>query len=456
MDTKSKISALLSRIEAKKKEQSAFDILSKIDEKSLSAEEKVVFKAYDEKINALMESTIYSKDFEDYIEIVAELNSELQNLMENVRKVDNELEDAGLKSFEQKFRSEMNEKLLKVMGAIERGGNSTPSVKSLKDFIAEKSEDLAKCKNAQNGSVTIEIPMMKKDAPAFIGTTTHVAPQPNPYLPAPTIQAGVVAIVHPRNRILEFVRTQPISTPSLVVTNEVSGNGDFEWTAEGALKPYVDFEFKTETVQARKLAAFSKASREALSDISFMQSETERIISDKYERKLSTEVLNGTGTGDSIFGISTFAPAYIQTCLNGKVESPELSEVLFAAATQIRGLGFEGALVAFVNPCDWAAEMMRKNPLGELLEMNKLLEGINVIPTSEVNPGDFLVGDLSVYTLYVYENFSINYGYENDDFRRNLVSLVAESRVFGFLPDNHKGALVADSIDSVKSLIAAE
>jgi hypothetical protein len=97
---------------------------------------------------------------------------------------------------------------------------------------------------------------------------------------------------------------------------------------------------------------------------------------------------------------------------------------------------------------------MRKTVDGELLEVDKLLEGITVVPTTEVKPDEFLVGDLDKYTLYVYENFMINYGYENDDFRRNLVSLVAESRVFGFVPENHKGAFVKDTIGHVKGLIA--
>ena len=421
------------------------DMVSKADAKTLTTEAKSVLELIQENVSEAVSEAFDEIDLTDTVE-------RLEEITDALAEVDKVLEDADLKN----YKANIDEKLLKVRGMIEKanGKASVEAVKGIKEYIADKADEMKKAYGAQNGSVTISIPMNKKDAPDFISTIGSINPQPNPYMPAPAIQEGVVAIVHPKSKILDYVRTQSIGNTSLVVTNEVPGIGDFEWTEEGALKPYVDVEFKTETVSARKIAAFTKFSKEALTDIPFMQSETERIISDKYERTLSKEVFGGDGVGDSIYGVSTFAPAYTQVCLNGKIDSPGLSEVLFAAATQVRTLGFEGNLVAFVNPCDWAAEMMRKNTLGELLEMNRLLEGINVVPTAEVTPDKFLIGDLSVYTLYVYENFNISYGYENDDFRRNLVSMVAESRVFGFLPDNHKGALVADSVASVKSLIA--
>jgi HK97 family phage major capsid protein len=208
---------------------------------------------------------------------------------------------------------DMNLKMLNMKSYMEKARNrDAQGAKSIFTYVKEQKDAIAGFQNTPNGNVSISIKMDReaKDGPAFIGTTTHVAPQPNAYIPAPTVQEGVIAIVHPTHRVLEFIRTQQIATPVLAVTNEVSGDGDFQWTAEGALKPYVDFEFKTETVQAEKIAAFSKVSRESLTDISFMQSETERIISDKYERRLASEVLNGDGTvaagasGKSILGLT--------------------------------------------------------------------------------------------------------------------------------------------------------
>ena len=274
-------------------------------------------------------------------------------------------------------------------------------------------------------------------------------------LPTPVLLPGVNPIVYPAT-ILDYISSTSISAPIVTIINEVAGEGDFDWTAEGSMKPKIDFGFETQEIKAKKLAAHSKLSREMLTDIPFIQTESARIMREKYERKLSANVYGGDGTGENICGITYFAPAYAQTCLNGKIENPGLSEVLFASATQVRNLGFNGRLTAFVNPCDWATEATRKDGEGRLLEMNKLLEGITVVPVAEVEQGKYLVGDLSVYTLFVYENFSMTYGYENDDFTRNLVSVVAEGRIFGHVSNNKTGALVKDDIYSVIALITKE
>ena len=429
--------------EARKKARKHFDILSKYDEKSITPEAKELILRLDDEIGEYVEDAL--EDIRDEAEQRVE---QIQGILDQISEaLGTTVSEDDMKS----FKMDINKRLLTIKSAMENGGYKvTEPKKTLRDLVSEKAVDLKGLTNNKQGNLVLEL----KAAPDFISVTGNVSPQPNAYIPAPEILPGVVAIVHPRSRILEHIRTQTINNTSIVVTNEEPGDGDFEWTLEGALKPYVDVQFITETENVKKVAAFSKLSKESLSDIPFMQSETIRIITDMYERKLAREVLNGDGATGNISGVTAFAPAYVQTCLDGRIQAPELSEVLFASATQIKNLGFEGNLIAFVNPCDWAAEMMRKNTLNELLEMNRLLEGITVVPTSEVDPDQFLIGDLSVYTLYVYEGFNINWGYENDDFRRNLVSLTAESRVFGFVPRNHRGALCFDSVSNVQSLIA--
>ena len=432
--------------EARKKARKHFDILSKYDEKSITPEAKELVIRIGDELESVMEDVL-----DEVYDAVEEKISALESVLDEIDAAMGNNPATDVAEEMKSFKMDINDRLLKIKSSMENGGYKvTEPKKTLRDLVSEKAVDLKGLTNNKQGNLVLEL----KAAPDFISVTGNVTPQPNAYIPAPEILPGVVAIVHPRSRILEHIRTQTINNTSIVVTNEEPGDGDFEWTLEGALKPYVDVQFITETENVKKVAAFSKLSKESLSDIPFMQSETIRIITDMYERKLAREVLNGDGLLGNISGVTAFAPAYVQTCLDGRIQAPELSEVLFASATQIKNLGFEGSLIAFVNPCDWAAEMMRKNTLNELLEMNRLLEVITVVPTSEVDPDQFLIGDLSVYTLYVYEGFNINWGYENDDFRRNLVSLTAESRVFGFVPRNHRGALCFDSVSNVQSLIA--
>ena len=340
-----------------------------------------------------------------------------------------------------KMKKEFDEKLLKVLGKMEKDMPRS-AYNPMGDIINKKGAELSALRTNKQGNLVIAT---KAAETITVGGLTAS-------LPVPQMLPGVNAIVHPET-VLGYISSQNITNPIVSIVNEKAGEGDFGWTAEGTLKPKMDFDFDTQEFKAKKLASHAKMSKEMLDDIPFIQSETQRIMREKFERKLSAAVFSGDGTGENIFGVTYFASPYTQTCINGKIEGPGVSEVLFASATQIRNLGFNGKLTAFVNPCDWAAEMTRKDGEGRLLEMNRILEGITVVPVSEVDPGKYLIGDLSVYTLYLYDNFNTTYGYENDDFTRNLITIVAEARCFGLVSDNKRGALIYDDIYSVLALI---
>jgi tetrahydromethanopterin S-methyltransferase subunit B len=444
--------------------KSKIDLLAKADKKTVTKESEAVLATLQETVAEAIADALDTLDMDEIADEMEKLESETERTVEALESISSMLEDADIKNFKGTIAG-INEKLLKVRGMIEKNGanGNGNARKTIKDIVFEKAQSLeTMSKNDAATGVKIGFKMYQKDMPDFMGVVTKpsVTPQPNAYLPAPTIAAGVVPVMQTQPKILDAVRKQPITTPSLVTINRTPVEGDFEWTAEGSIKPFLKFGYETELVTARKLPARTKTSREALSDIAFIQADTEMILEDTYKRKLSSEILNGDGQKSSvdgeyrILGLKHYAPTYVQVCMNGSIENPGISEVLKAAATQIRNMGAEGQLVAFVNPCDWAIETMRKDKNGALLDVSKLLDGITVVETGEIETGEFLIGDLSVFTLYVYEDFEISYGYSNDDFDRNLVSVVAEGRVFGFVSSNNVGALCADSIASVKALIA--
>jgi HK97 family phage major capsid protein len=320
------------------------------------------------------------------------------------------------------------------------------------DFYTEHAEKFKKFRENRQ-----DIPFNEMKAATLITTTTNILPAPNPYIPATTILPGIVPVTLPSQRIIDYISKGTINTPNIVLINEVNGEGDAAFVPEGGLKPLMDFDFKTEDAKAKKIAVRLKISDEMLQDVAFLASETERLISQKLQRFLRTKILTGTGTGDEIKGVAAYAGGYTQTCLNGKITAPGLPEVLRAAASQIRSLGFDGKLVAFVNPCDNTENVLRKDSTGQLLDVTGVLEGIEVIETGEIAAGNFLIGDISKYKLYVYKDYSIRYGYglngSNSDFETNVITIVAEMRVIGIMSQNEIGALVKDSIATVIAAI---
>jgi HK97 family phage major capsid protein len=316
-----------------------------------------------------------------------------------------------------------------------------------KSFYEEHKDDFRKLRETRQ-----DLPFSEMKA-ATIVTTSNITPTPNPYYPSTTLIQGVFPVVNPSQRILDYVSKGTVGTPNVALINEVNGEGDAAFIAEGALKPLMDFDFKTENAVVKKIAVKVKVSEEMLDDIEFMASETERLIFDKLQRKLRAKVLSGTGTGTEIKGVATYAGGYAQSCLNGKIASPGLPEVLKVAASQIKSLGFDGNLVAFVNPCDYTENVLRKDANGQLLDFSEILKGIEVVETGEVDPDDFLIGDLSKYRFLVYKDYSIRYGYGTNaagsDFETNVITIIAEMRVLGIMSQNEIGALVKDSISTV-------
>ncbi|MDR1594301.1 MAG: phage major capsid protein [Prevotellaceae bacterium] len=316
------------------------------------------------------------------------------------------------------------------------------------DFYTENAE---KTKAARAGHSHVIFENMK--AAGLITTTGNIAPQPNPYIPSTTILPGVVPVTLPAQRIINYISRSSISTPNIALVNEINGEGDAAFVAQGALKPLFDFDFKTEDAKVKKIAVRVKVAEEMMTDVSFMATETERLVGEKLQRFLNTKILTGTGAGEEIKGINEYAGGYVQTCLNGKITAPGLPEVLAAAASQIRSLGFAGPLVAFVNPCDYTDNILRKDSTGQLLDLTGVLEGIEVVPTGEIDPDNFLIGDLSKYRLFVYQDYTLRYGYglngANSDFETNVITILAEMRIVGIMSQNEIGALVKGVISDV-------
>ena len=69
-----------------------------------------------------------------------------------------------------------------------------------------------------------------------------------------------------------------------------------------------------------------------------------------------------------------------------------------------------------------------------------------VVSTNYMTEGDFLVGDMRRDYMKVREAVNIQVGYVNDDFKRNMVSILAEARLVNYIKANDFGAFVSGTI----------
>ena len=244
------------------------------------------------------------------------------------------------------------------------------------------------------------------------------------------------------------------SSPNIAWVNRVDGEGGAAFITEGSLKPLKDWEYETETSTAKKVAVSAKVSTEMLTDAPFMRGEIDRLLRQDLMSVVNEKVLTGTGSGAEIKGVTVGAAGYTISDLNGKVEMPNYADAIRAAVLQLRTLNFRPDTL-FINPIDNAMIDLTKDTSGHYLtaEMKSLISGITIVETANITKGKFLLMDTSRWMLRPYENLRLEYGLENDDFRKNLVTVIAEMRLHSYQNSVDAGSLVYADFATVLAAI---
>lgn len=263
----------------------------------------------------------------------------------------------------------------------------------------------------------------------------------------------------------QIVRTRPIGTQGISWAEQANPDpGAAGMTAEGAAKTQTDFDMVERREVSRKITDFIKVSKEALDDISYLASEINQELVELIELKLDEQILSGDNTGQNLKGILTYAPAFsvAGTSLataGGGVDQANNFDVLRAAAWQIANSGKGKFLPNYIllNPIDAAKMDMTKLTDGQYVippfvsAGGQTVYGLRVIENVGVTAGDFLVGDFSKSVLGIREEITINIGYENDDFTKNLVTILGEMRAFHYIKTNHNTAFVKGTFSTAKA-----
>ena len=69
-----------------------------------------------------------------------------------------------------------------------------------------------------------------------------------------------------------------------------------------------------------------------------------------------------------------------------------------------------------------------------------MIQGLRVETTTAVKQGDFIMGDFSYLNIRDLWELSITLGWENDDFRKNIVTVIAEKRLMCYIKSQYKTA----------------
>ena len=265
------------------------------------------------------------------------------------------------------------------------------------------------------------------------------------------LEPGVNNIARPQVKIRDIVNLGT-TTSKFVTYIAQDTQTSAEWTEEAGEKVSGDPAWVEVSEEVKKIAGTIKVSKEMLDDLSFIRSEINRDLMASVEEGMENALLNGAG-GSSINGILSSATNFNAGTFAGTVPQANISDVLLVASAQVQSANFIPTHVV-LHPNDVAKIKLTKDVDGGytypiyLLNANGEMSVANliVVSTTNMTEGDFLVGDFSKSNVRIREAMNVQVGYVNDDFQRNMVTILCEMRLVQYVKQNDTGAFVKGDI----------
>lgn len=250
--------------------------------------------------------------------------------------------------------------------------------------------------------------------------------------------------------ILDFVTVGNTDAPAIIWFDETQRQGDFAVTAEGAVKPLVEYIWVRQSADYRKAAGRSVITEEFDKDYPRIVSKIKQLMNIDCRNDMNALILTDMITQASPF---TFAG------LNGDITDPDDYAAIGAVICQLQNF-FYTPNVLVINPAD-AWRMRLTKDLQGRYQMSPLngkdgnYEFGAIITDPRVTIGSAFVGDGSIYNVDLRGDLIVRMGYSTGDFEANQYTLLVEQYFFNYISQAKKPGFVYFSFDTVKAAIAA-
>jgi len=390
-----------------------------------------------EKINGLFSEKMATVPTKDE---VAQLKSELDNF----------------KAIEVK-NSEMEKAIAKMEGRIEAMSEKavdapkSQGAKTIKEALVKTYTDNVKAitESIEKGNrITLDV---KTDTTIDGDYTGNIA--------LSVLEPGVNRISRPIRRIREISNVG--STTSKFVTyiqqtqNVTPGEGTL-WVNEAGAKFNGEVKYQEVSEEVKKIAAYIKVSKEMLADLAFVRSEINTELMEAIEQNIDFSLVNGAG-GVDLNGLLGNIPNFSAGTFAGTIPGANIMDLIRICKAQIEAANFLPTHVV-LNPEDVAKIELTKTSTGEYTypafwDANMRVAGLVVVSSNNITAGTMIVGDFTKFNIKFREDMNMSVGYENDDFTRNMVTILCEARLVSYIKGNDVNAFVESDIATDIALI---
>lgn len=243
---------------------------------------------------------------------------------------------------------------------------------------------------------------------------------------------GIVGVPQRRMTVRDLLSQGRMDGNSLEYVREVGFVNNAAPVAEGALKPQSDMQLELISTSAKVIAHHMKASRQILSDFAQLQSVIDQRLMYGLQFVEEAQILNGDGTGQNLNGILPQATEYAAPIT---ITGATAIDTLRLAALQAELAEFPTTGYV-LHPSDWTGIELLKDDMGRYIignpqgTLNPTLWGKPVVATQAMAEGTFLTGAFQL-GAQIFDRWDarVELGYVNDDFTRNMVTILAEERL---------------------------
>ncbi|WP_024588153.1 phage major capsid protein [Aliihoeflea sp. 2WW] len=286
--------------------------------------------------------------------------------------------------------------------------------------VAQKSSELASVYEDRRAKARIEVKAITS-APTSAGA-----------LVAPDRESGILMLPKQRLTIRDLVGKGRTSSNAVEYMRQTGFTNSAAMVAEGALKPKSNIAFDFKDTKVKTIAHWVKASRQILADAPLIQTTIDTEL--RYGLALIEEaqLLLGDGVGQNLLGLIPQATAY-DTARN--VAGDTRFDTLLHAIEQAE-IALLPASGIILNTSDWFAMLGIKDGEGRYISGGPLANvpervwRLPVVWTNAMPAGEFMVGAFeTAATIYDREDAVVELGYVDDDFIRNLLTILGEQRL---------------------------
>ncbi len=373
-------------------------------------------------------------------ELAAETKAAFDKALDSVREI----------AVEAKGKAEAGEKLSESVK--QKADEGLTAMNALKAQLLEIEQKLARTgddrKDEQKsaGAIFVESDEFKKFGQGGFARSDRARIETKATLTNSTAAAagslGAGLVITRLPGAVELPRRQ-LTVRALLAQGNMDGQAieflkEHSWTnsaaavAEGAAKPQSDFRLELVSTSAKVIAHSMKASRQVLSDVSAVRSMIDSRLTYGLDLVEENQLLNGDGTGQNLLGIVPQATAYVTPIVGADTQSVDKIRLMMLQAA-LALLPADGIVM---NPADWAWIELLKDTTGRYIigdpqgNIGATLWGLPVVPSMAMTVDKVLVGAFRT-GAQIFDRWetTIETGYENDDFTKNLVTILGEKRL---------------------------